>query len=41
MEDIENLIIRVNLLSDKEINDDVKYDILDTLNEHLIKYRNK
>lgn len=32
---IEELLIRVNLSGDDQINDDLRWDIIDTLNNHL------
>lgn len=37
--DLEQLLIRINLLSDEEINEDARWDIIDTLNNHLEQLR--
>ena len=34
-EEIEKLIIRINLSDEKDINEDLKWDIIDTLNQAL------
>lgn len=37
--DLEQLLIRVNLLNNEEINEDVRWDVIDTLNNHLKQLR--